>query len=117
MPEIISFARCRSITLCRGKPAKYCFRRSAQKKSFTRTNKLSGLVRITSVDVSFTPRRSGSWRGMADRNDTNLEGAELRRNGTVMAASDVNDWLVREVLPLEAMLMQFLRRGWRKAPI
>jgi RNA polymerase sigma factor (sigma-70 family) len=48
---------------------------------------------------------------MADTNDTNLEGAELRRNGTVMAASDVNDWFVREVLPLEAMLMQFLRRG------
>jgi RNA polymerase sigma factor (sigma-70 family) len=48
---------------------------------------------------------------MADRIDTNIEGAEPRRNGTVMAASDVNDWFVREVLPLETMLMQFLRRG------
>jgi len=52
---------------------------------------------------------------MADTHDTNPEGAELRRNGTVMAQSDVNDWFVREVLPLETMLMQFLRRGWRNS--
>jgi len=52
---------------------------------------------------------------MADTPETSLEGAEPRRNGTVMAASDVNDWFVREVLPLEAMLMQFLRRGWRNS--
>ncbi len=28
-------------------------------------------------------------------------------------ASDVNAWFVREILPLEASLLKFLRRGWR----
>ncbi|HEV2560938.1 MAG TPA: RNA polymerase sigma factor [Rhizomicrobium sp.] len=30
-----------------------------------------------------------------------------------MTASEVEAWFVREVLPLEAMLMQYLRRNWR----
>ena len=30
-----------------------------------------------------------------------------------MNASEVDDWFVREVLPLEAALMQFLHRNWR----
>ncbi len=30
-----------------------------------------------------------------------------------MAASDVNAWFVREVLPLEQALMQFLQHNWR----
>ena len=30
-----------------------------------------------------------------------------------MNASDLDAWFVREVLPLEAMLVQFLRRSWR----
>jgi RNA polymerase sigma factor (sigma-70 family) len=30
-----------------------------------------------------------------------------------MAATDLDTWFVREVLPLEAALMQFLRRSWR----
>jgi RNA polymerase sigma-70 factor (ECF subfamily) len=33
--------------------------------------------------------------------------------GTDVMASDVNAWFVREVLPLEASLLKFLRRGWR----
>jgi RNA polymerase sigma-70 factor (ECF subfamily) len=32
--------------------------------------------------------------------------------GPVMAESDVNAWFVREVLPLEKILMQFLRHHW-----
>ncbi|HTO40797.1 MAG TPA: sigma-70 family RNA polymerase sigma factor [Rhizomicrobium sp.] len=30
-----------------------------------------------------------------------------------MSASDAEAWFIREVLPLEAALMQFLRRSWR----
>jgi RNA polymerase sigma factor (sigma-70 family) len=52
---------------------------------------------------------------MADTPETNREGGDLRRNDAVMTASGVNEWFVREVLPLEAMLMQFLRRGWRNS--
>jgi RNA polymerase sigma factor (sigma-70 family) len=52
---------------------------------------------------------------MADTPETSFEGAAQRRNDAVMTASDVNAWFVREVWPLEAMLMQFLRRGWRNS--
>jgi RNA polymerase sigma-70 factor (ECF subfamily) len=33
--------------------------------------------------------------------------------GAAMLASDVKQWFVREVLPLEAMLMHFLHQNWR----
>jgi len=36
-----------------------------------------------------------------------------RRGAALMAASDVNTWFVREVLPLEPVLMQFLQHNWR----
>lgn len=41
------------------------------------------------------------------------EDAGLHRAGVGMAASEVEDWFVREVLPLEAILMHFLRHNWR----
>jgi RNA polymerase sigma factor (sigma-70 family) len=40
------------------------------------------------------------------RNDAGLAGAG-------MTAPDVREWFVREVLPLEAALMQFLQHNWR----
>ncbi|HEY5237590.1 MAG TPA: RNA polymerase sigma factor [Rhizomicrobium sp.] len=43
-----------------------------------------------------------------DRGDVTLPGA-----GKVVIAPDVEAWFVREVLPLEAILMQFLRRHCR----
>ncbi len=33
--------------------------------------------------------------------------------GSAMNAPEVEAWFVREVLPLEAMLMQYLRHNWR----
>ena len=39
------------------------------------------------------------------------DGLELR--GAAMSAPEVEAWFVREVLPLEAMLMQYLRHNWR----
>jgi RNA polymerase sigma factor (sigma-70 family) len=41
------------------------------------------------------------------------EGASLNHLGVPVAVSDVGVWFVREVLPLEGALMQFLRRSWR----
>jgi len=43
------------------------------------------------------------------------EGAEPRARGAAVPAADVKAWFVREVLPLEAMLMRFLQRNWRNA--
>lgn len=45
--------------------------------------------------------------------ETSRESAGLKRAGVEMAAPDVEDWFVREVLPLEAILMHFLRHNWR----
>jgi RNA polymerase sigma factor (sigma-70 family) len=53
---------------------------------------------------------------MADKPETRSEGINLRPLGAVVSAPDLTDakaWFVREVLPLEAMLTQYLRRHWR----
>jgi RNA polymerase sigma-70 factor (ECF subfamily) len=39
--------------------------------------------------------------------------SELHRLGAAVNAAALEEWFVREVLPLEAMLMQFLRHNWR----
>lgn len=49
---------------------------------------------------------------MSETSDSGRENADLRRRSAGMSAPDVNGWFVREVLPLEAALMQFLRRSW-----
>ena len=45
------------------------------------------------------------------------EAPEIIREGRIaaMASPAVKAWFVREVLPLEAALMQFLHRNWRKS--
>jgi RNA polymerase sigma-70 factor (ECF subfamily) len=48
--------------------------------------------------------------GMTDAPETN-RGNASRDAG--MTASPAEDWFVREVLPLEAALMQFLQHNWR----
>ena len=50
---------------------------------------------------------------MAEKSDVNRGGNDLHHGGTVTADSDASAWFVREVLPLEASLVRFLRRGWR----
>lgn len=49
---------------------------------------------------------------MAETPDTNRDGAEAWRSGGAMTAAELEQWFVREVLPLEAALMQFLQRNW-----
>ena len=51
---------------------------------------------------------------MSDVSDTNRE-KDLLRPGSTMTAEQVRDWFVREVLPLEPALMQFLRHNWRNS--
>jgi|SRR5580692_3685846 RNA polymerase sigma factor (sigma-70 family) len=50
---------------------------------------------------------------MSDTSDTNRKG-DSRHRGAI-AASSVDFWFCREVLPLEAILMQYLRRNWANA--
>ncbi len=49
---------------------------------------------------------------MTDTRDSHREGAG-RLPGLGMTESEVESWFVREVLPLESMLMQYLRHNWR----
>jgi RNA polymerase sigma factor (sigma-70 family) len=50
---------------------------------------------------------------MAERPEISREVAEASALGSPEPMSEVNAWFVREVLPLEAALLQFLRRHWR----
>lgn len=50
---------------------------------------------------------------MIEKTDSEIEGARLRRLDAVMDAARVDSWFVAEVLPLEAMLMQYLHHNWR----
>jgi RNA polymerase sigma-70 factor (ECF subfamily) len=45
--------------------------------------------------------------------DTGRDPTDLRNHGAEMTVSEVDAWFVREVLPLESLLMQYLRRNWR----
>jgi len=49
---------------------------------------------------------------MADPFDANFEGADVRRFDVAVNAAGVEAWFVREVLPLESVLMQFLSNNW-----
>jgi RNA polymerase sigma-70 factor (ECF subfamily) len=50
---------------------------------------------------------------MAKTPETNRDQTDLRDAGKSMRASELEEWFVKEVLPLEAPLMQFLRYNWR----
>jgi len=50
---------------------------------------------------------------MIETPDTGRDDAGLRTAGASMSQSDADLWFVREVLPLEAALMQYLRRNCR----
>jgi RNA polymerase sigma factor (sigma-70 family) len=52
---------------------------------------------------------------VAEKPETSCEDADLRLSGVAMSASELDAWFAREVLPLEAALMQFLSHNWRNA--
>jgi RNA polymerase sigma factor (sigma-70 family) len=55
----------------------------------------------------------GGSRGMFEKPGIGLEEVGLQRSGGVCPVSDVRLWFAREILPLEASLIQFLRNNWR----
>ena len=52
---------------------------------------------------------------MAETPDTKHASAGLPLTDARLCVPEVKAWFLREVLPLEAMLMQFLRHNWRDA--
>jgi RNA polymerase sigma-70 factor (ECF subfamily) len=50
---------------------------------------------------------------MAEKTETDLESLGPREFGAGKVTSEVDAWFEREVLPLEAALMQFLQHNWR----
>jgi RNA polymerase sigma factor (sigma-70 family) len=50
---------------------------------------------------------------MAEASETSRESTELQNSGAPVTAPEVDAWFAREILPLEAVLMQFLQRHWR----
>lgn len=50
---------------------------------------------------------------MTDISETGRDDAGLTRHGVTMTVPDLSAWFMREVLPLEAVLTQFLHRNWR----
>ena len=50
---------------------------------------------------------------MAETSEPNRDRVDLKMAGADIGTSDLKTWFVREVLPLEAVLTQFLRHNWR----
>ncbi len=50
---------------------------------------------------------------MVEQRDTSHDDAGRRHDGAAMSAPEALAWFIREVLPLEAMLTQFLHHNWR----
>lgn len=50
---------------------------------------------------------------MAETTETYREDSDPHGSDAHMTASGVEDWFVREVLPLEAILMHYLHQNWR----
>src|SRR6185437_11699178 len=50
---------------------------------------------------------------VVERPKRGTEGAGLHHAGAAMSTPEVDDWFVREVLPLEPILMHFLQHNWR----
>lgn len=50
---------------------------------------------------------------MTDTTDSGRDETNQRHKGTDMPGPELDAWFAREVLPLEAVLVQFLRRNWR----
>jgi RNA polymerase sigma factor (sigma-70 family) len=50
---------------------------------------------------------------MAEKLETHNRGTEPHRVGADISAFNVRDWFLREVFPLEGVLMQFLHQNWR----
>jgi len=50
---------------------------------------------------------------MAEISDPGREGINLRLPSAMVGVTEVSSWFVRDVLPLEAILMHFLQHNWQ----
>jgi len=50
---------------------------------------------------------------MTEKTEPGLDNVDPRIQGAVITAPEVDAWFEREVLPLEAALMQYLQHNWR----
>ncbi len=50
---------------------------------------------------------------MTETPEANRAAVNAERQGAHMSAPEALAWFLREILPLEAMLMQYLRQNWR----
>ena len=50
---------------------------------------------------------------MTDTSETDRENADARSQNMTAREQDLHAWFVREVLPLEAALTNYLRHNWR----
>ncbi len=50
---------------------------------------------------------------MVEKPDIEREISDLHHQGAAVPTHDLKAWFIREVLPLEASLMQFLKHSWR----
>ncbi len=50
---------------------------------------------------------------MTENTESDFDDVDPRIQGAVIAAPDVDAWFEREILPLEAALMQYLQHNWR----
>lgn len=50
---------------------------------------------------------------MSETPETNRDGVKPQPTGADIGTSELKAWFIREVLPLEAILTQFLRHNWR----
>jgi|GEM_PF-228296 len=82
----------------------------AKNKCLRRLN-FRGIIRRFKRSQNGNLQRRGARGGMTDITDITRE--SLEAEGVGMTTPEVRAWFVREVLPLEADLMQYLHHNWR----
>jgi RNA polymerase sigma factor (sigma-70 family) len=65
------------------------------------------------MGIVFVADGGDAGSGMAEIPETTGEDAKWRSPDAMLSAAQLEIWFVREVLPLEAELMQFLNHNWR----
>src|SRR6185312_6224505 len=68
---------------------------------------------LNSVRSKAAAHQRQDRRGMADKPETGRDDTDLRLRSVSPTVPALQEWFVREVLPLESTLMQFLRRSGR----
>jgi len=57
--------------------------------------------------------KAGKLEGMTDTSETDRKNVSVRCQDMTSRGEDLHAWFIREVLPLEAALTQYLQHNWR----